>query len=152
MSEETRGDSKETPRLLWKVSRKLTSASTLSSTQSMISVCYCSLWIVDCGLCTVGTDKCVYTGIFSGLIARQRSSVIVSVFIYLQLVLVLMLECQSLVSLSIQVLKRVLPWQYQGMNCDPVRIGNVKYRQYDSYTEVKLFRGSVRVNYWINIF
>jgi len=91
MSDETRGDSKETPRLLQK-------------NQPHVDDSFCCffhtehvkcllLWTVDYGLYIVVTDNRICAGFLSGPMDRQRRSVIISVFINLQLLFVFILEC-----------------------------------------------------------
>jgi len=91
MSDETRGDSKETPRLLQK-NQPLVDDSFCCFFHTE-HVTFLLLWTVDCGLCVIGTDNRICAGFLSGPMDRQRRCVIISVFINLQILFLFLLEC-----------------------------------------------------------
>jgi len=91
MSDETRGDSKETPRLLQKNQQHVDDSFCCFFHTEHVKCLL--LWTVDCGLCIIGIDNRICAGFPSGPMDRQRRGVIISVFINLQFLFVFMLEC-----------------------------------------------------------
>jgi len=91
MSDETRGDSKETTRLLRKNQPHVDDSCCCFFRTEHVKCLL--LWSVNCGLCITGNDKYICASFLSGPMDTERRGAIISVHTFLQFLFLFILEC-----------------------------------------------------------